>query len=513
MPGGDCKFLNGQLASKIEKTGWMALSAQAVAAKAAPKTILNPPPFAELFRRSKFASYDAAIRQTYQAPPANSHRGDWGVKRPLSLRRKNAFISLTSFEHHAHFTEWNHAEKQVRFIRRIEEMGGKAVMDHSTAWYRSLGSARTAPSFDSDFCPGEKWEYSELLAQPETAQLETAQLETVQPGDAQLETVQPGDAQLETAQPGDAQPETVNLDTLGRRGPGAYGSQREESPIDEPLQEVSVTPNIRAMSKREFDRYVRSLRAQRSDFKEFVNAQEAIEEKNLYALAVHADDRCYRTFLQSQMQKEFADHGSQKIEPRPHPNGALLYTRPTALESSLWTRSKPGFYLHDLPNPVSSSTEVLRHIVSFGGILSRVNGSVVPGKQMLLAKETDKGVEQENIEDSVVQLRLNPFNPIMITSLPRTVGNKPQGLKAVKVNLTLAKGDFDQMVFGNPHPPGSKEYVAMYDPSDKRQPLKNFNSLKGVKGNFSGERSKDTERLLKTLHQSLKIGNVGDRDL
>ncbi|KAG6885303.1 hypothetical protein C0993_003464 [Termitomyces sp. T159_Od127] len=494
------------------------MASQAVAA-ASKKVVPHPPPFAELFRRSKFASYDPAIRQTYQAPPANAHRGDWGVKRPISLRRKNAFISLTSFEHHAHFTEWNHAENQVRFIRRIEEMGGNAVMDHASAWNTSLGSAKTAPPFDSDFCPGEKWEPSPRpQVQPETVRFDavqsegvkSVQSEAVQSEGVQSEEVQSEAVQSEEVQPEveGAQPKTVNLDTLGKRGPGAYGTQRMEPKTEEAPQEVFVSRNIQAMSKREFKRYLRSLRAQRPEFKKFVDAHEQIEEKNLYALASHANNLCYRNFLQSQMQKEFADYDGQKMEPRPHPNGALLYTSPTVLESSLWTQSKPGFYLHDLSDPMANSTQFERHIVSFGGLTARVLNDVIVGKQMLLAKNSDKGVEQENIEESVLQMKLNPLKPIMVSSLPRTVGNKPQGLKAVRVHLSLIKGDSEQMGWSNTHPHGSREYVAM---DQSNQPLNNYISTpKQEQGEFLGK--KDTKELLSTL-QAIIPKRHGDHDL
>lgn len=488
-------FTTGRLKNS-ESTDWMALSAQAAAA--APKAAIRPPPFAELFRRSKFASYDPAIRQTYQAPPANAHRGDWGLKRPISLRRKNAFISLTSFEHHAHFTEWNHAENQVRFIRRIEEMGGRAEVKVGSPWFKSLGLARTEPPFDSDFCPGEKPE----LVSPRRVQSQT----------------------LQSEQPEEVQPETVELGALGKRGPGAYGTQREageegeaeaeESPSDETPREGFVTHNVQAMSTREFKRYLRSLRAQRQAFRDFVEAHEEIEEKDLYSLATHADSHSYRLFLQSQMQKQFADYNGQKIEPRPHPNGALVYARPTALETLFWTRSKPGFYLQDDDQLTLNNNEVANHIVSFGGIISHVPGSVVVGKQMLLVKNSEKGVRQENIKESVLNIKLDPFKPISISELPRTVGNKPQGLKAIKLSLSLIKGDTNKMGWSNPHPPGSQEYMAM-DSGHSKPRLITFNPprLAQKTKTFSGDRTQNPEDLLSTLSMTVKKGTVADHDL
>ncbi|KAH0583493.1 hypothetical protein J132_09651 [Termitomyces sp. J132] len=453
----------------------------AQAATAAPKASLFP----ELLRRSKFATYDPAIRQTYQAPPANAHRGDWGLKRPISLRRRNAFISLTSFEHHAHFTEWNHAENQVRFIRRLEEMGGRVEMNKTTPWYKSLGIARFAPPLDSDFCPGEIAEFGP----PPTVQPKLPGTQGTQPKQTETQATQG----------------TVDLNSLGKRGPGAYGTQREESHADW-NKGMFVTRNIYAMSSREFDRYLRSLRAQRSDFQEFVNAEKTIKNKDLGTLGMEEDNLYYRQFLQSQMKKEYADYDGQRIEPQPHPNGAAQYSKPTRLETLLWTQDKPGFYLNNiLDSPKTNNVHRDKNfVVSFGGITTRVDNNVVVGKNMLLDKTTDQGVKLDDIEGSILRLRLNPSKPTSINRLPLTVGNRPEGLKAVRLTLEVIKGDALQMGWSNPHPLGSPEYIAMFSDS-KKLSLKAYNhpSARTVTPlstpDFDGERSENSDALLGTL--------------
>ncbi|KAG6829581.1 hypothetical protein H0H87_010822 [Tephrocybe sp. NHM501043] len=426
----------------------MALAAQAVAA--APKAVLHPPasPFAELLRRSKFASYDPAIRQTYQAAPSSAHRGDWGVKRPLSLRRKNAFISLTSFEHHAHFTEWNHAENQVRFVRRVEEMGGNVEAKISTSWYKALGMAEGNPLFDSEFCPEE----------PTNIILRPLEKET-----------------------------TVNLDSLGKRGPGAYGTQRRDPPK---VQEVFVTRNINAMPKRQFKRYIRSLRALRPEFKDFVTAQSQIKEKNLYALSMSGDKLPYRRFLQAQMQKGYDDYAGLKIEPQPHPNAALNYARPTKMESYLWTKPKPGFILNIDSDPYNNhpSNPKKGFVASFGGITASIGIEAAAGKAVLLDASTEEGVNQERIEDSILQMRLDPRHSLKVETPPIAVGNRPQGLKAVKITATVMKDD-EHLGWDNPHPVGSAEYVAMA-PASKKFALSSFRprtSSKDSSPTFSGD--------------------------
>ncbi|KAG6915334.1 hypothetical protein DXG01_012106 [Tephrocybe rancida] len=415
----------------------MALAVHAIAST--PKAALHPPasPFAELLRRSKFAAYDPAIRQTYQAPPANAHRGDWGVKRPISLRRKNAFISLTTFEHHAHFTEWNHAENQVRFVRRIEEMGAKVTSKQASDWYRSLGKAKGNPPFDSDFCPGEDGE----LAYTSTYG------------------------------------KTVNLESLGKRGPGAYGTQRAQLPPPRD-QEVYVSHNINAMPKRQFRRYLRSLRAQRPEFQEFIDGEAKIKEKNLYALAANNDSTYYRRFLQSQMQKSYDDFNSTRMEPQPHPNAALMYDAPTPVESKLWIKAKPGFVLHADYDAYSTTTNRSQKnfLVSFGGLSATVDQSHVAGRSVLLDSSTHEGVKQEEIENSIMQMRLDPTKGIHVALPPKAVGNKPQGLKAIKITPHVIK-EYERIGIDNPHPIGTAEYVAM-DRAPLKSELKSFNTPK-----------------------------------
>ncbi|KAF9469403.1 hypothetical protein BDZ94DRAFT_1127526, partial [Collybia nuda] len=273
----------------------------------ATNTVANLPPaspFAELLRRSRFASFDPAIRQTYSTPPAYAHKGDWGLKRPIALRRKNAFISLTSFESPAHFIEWNHAENQVRFIRRIEEMGVMPRTANHTPWYKAVGQGRTQWFMDSEFCPGEGHELSETRAAPPT----------------------------------------IELKNLGKKGAGNYGAKR--GPPRQAKQKNSTAPahvslNIDAMSPREFTRYLRTLRELRPAFQAHIKAR-AMEENNnilanksLYALAQNTEVGYHRRFLQEHMSKEFANRESLKFEQHPHPNAALLYHHPSPLDTQL----------------------------------------------------------------------------------------------------------------------------------------------------------------------------------
>ncbi|GAB1525058.1 hypothetical protein RhiTH_008215 [Rhizoctonia solani] len=131
-----------------------------------------PSTFSTLLRRSKFASYDPAINQVYTSYGGFAHRGHWGTKRDLPGKRKHkvqdplvsssggrgsarrnpvAFVSaLDSSEGQ---TEWSSAEKDVRWLRRLEELGFGTRLNDMSAWSKRVGSysGRAIGNVDSEF--------------------------------------------------------------------------------------------------------------------------------------------------------------------------------------------------------------------------------------------------------------------------------------------------------------------------------------------------------------------------
>lgn len=421
---------------------------RAAAIEAAPAVSIPPAsPFAQLLRRSRFASFDPAIRQTYSAPPAHAHKGDWGLKRPIALRRRNAFISLTSFESPAQFIEWNNAESQVRFIRRIEEMDTMPRAAGNTPWYKAVGKGRTQWLADSEFCPGEGHELAEDT--PPTV--------------------------------------TADLKGLGNRGPGNYGAKRGPPKQKNPsTQDAHVSLNIDAMSPKEFTRYLRTLRELRPAFQAHIKARAEVEKNavlantSLYALAQNTEAGYHRRFLQERMSEEFANPKSVKFEQHPHPNAALLYHHPSPLDTRLTTKPKPGFVLNSHSSDgkytegkyfKSNKPEV--YVANFGGIAAVLQAGNAGGKRPLLDPESEEGIDQSRMEESIVNMRPLPYG-LVLQVPPRVVGRQAQGLKAVKIHADVTT-DSREAEFGkdNPHPPGSFEYNAV-DPPQKRAAPSDF---------------------------------------
>ncbi|KAF8237697.1 hypothetical protein L208DRAFT_1246239, partial [Tricholoma matsutake] len=264
------------------------------------KNQTSPSPFAELLRRSRFSRYDPAIRQTFRSAPPNAHRGDWGLKRPIALRRRNSFITINGpFERHSQYIEWNNAESEVRFIRAFQEMDITPRIMHHTPWHDVVGNAEFRPLLDSEFCPGEGYEMNEA-----------AKL------DIQKKNM------------------TLDLTGLGNRGPGKYNASRGP-----PQRDVSgqVTENLEAMSTKQFSRYLRKLRKLRPEFKAYLEQSGQSTDTSLYALAQNHEVGHHRKFIRQHLVKEFSsiDSTNIKIEPQPHPNAGLLYARPTTLDTRM----------------------------------------------------------------------------------------------------------------------------------------------------------------------------------
>ncbi|KAH9952166.1 mitochondrial ribosomal protein subunit-domain-containing protein [Amylocystis lapponica] len=101
----------------------------------------TPPPsqFSALLRQSKFASFDPSISQVYTSYGGHTHRGNWGLKRPLPLRRRNASITVRAVDSREQQTEWKSAEPQNRWIRMWDEVGVTPTVGHYGAWREKLG--------------------------------------------------------------------------------------------------------------------------------------------------------------------------------------------------------------------------------------------------------------------------------------------------------------------------------------------------------------------------------------
>ncbi|KAF5373584.1 hypothetical protein D9758_000941 [Tetrapyrgos nigripes] len=426
----------------------MATTPAAVASVKSAVSSVSPSssPFAELLRRSRFASFDPQIRQTYYSPPAYAHRGNWGLKRPLALRRRNAFITMPKpFDDRAQYAEWDNAENEVRFIRRFEEMEVRPIIRRQTPWHRYLGTKNSNGwLLDSEFC--ERHEGPEAEEQANVAVKQAAE-----------------EAKEKTSEHINTHT-TPDLRAYGQSGEGNYGHRGSAIQANQ----VALSPNLNAMSPRQFQRYLKRLRELRPKFKEFLQRNPEWANKTTFQLSQGSVETHFRRFLEENTAESFADVTSGDIEQRPHPVGGLLYTHPSALHSQLFSRPQPGIVLGETSKRDNFGTRSdLSYVASFAGMAPVIRPEDWHGKRPLLNHGTEEGIKRENLVNSVATMRLKPHS-VYVVQPPRSVGTIVRGLMGTKIEseavVDTGRAGFDQT---NPYRPGTMEYSGMKGPTAK----------------------------------------------
>ncbi|KAG8731759.1 hypothetical protein FRC11_002457 [Ceratobasidium sp. 423] len=375
-----------------------------------------PSTFSTLLRRSKFASYDPAINQIYTSYGGFAHRGHWGIKRDLPVKRKHkvqdplvsssggrgsarrnpvAFISaLDSSEGQ---TEWTSAEKDTRWLRRLEELGSGTHLHDASAWSKRVGNSggRAIGNIDSEF----------------------------------------GSSESETSQ-----------------------------------QMSSALPNIQSMSERQFKSYVAKLRGQREKFRGFLQAtgvkNEEGEDRPLAMYAYAQVPSTHHTRFLAHMNHEAAiQPSSNTLAPVPHPSGGLDYLNPTPLMSQLlFPNPVKGRYVQ----PPERSTRMgffqkydSTAIVSVGGynaILQPDESSAATQAinwNKLAERDFSQPPEQASSDYRVESLEL--------LEVPSVVGESRQGIQSANIKIRVRDYSKRRLDRANPHRPGTFEYVSHVD--------------------------------------------------
>ena len=415
--------------------------------------VASPGAFPELLRRSRFASFDPTIRQSYGTPPSHLHRGNWGLKRPITQRKRNAFISLKNFEEHEHYIEWDNAETQVRLIDKIEEINLAPKLVPQVPWYVGLGPAASSPwsKMDSEFAPGE----SGMPILPKSIPIFTTQLEG-----------------------------------LGR-GKGEFGAKASSSSTYV-SDHGYLHPNLRAMSPKVFNRYIKKLRSLRPEFKKFLKSEgvtASIRESGIQPGNLHI------RFLGKHFDKQFQDtrdnnentdmhpNQPQPIRQQPHRVGGLMYASPTIMESFSTTRAYPGIVLEDGSNIFSkSSSSSKAFLVSTAGIIGRleekragpdVKPAFKDGQLDYTGSDVAKLLAGQTKSNNFIDVKVID---LQLENLPKAVTAFPSqnSSKEVSIRMSLAVHSENDHSRTNTHPLGSMLYNVPEDSSKPPKSVYNY---------------------------------------
>ena len=333
----------------------------------------SPSPFACLLRRSKFASYDPTIGQVYTTYDGNAHRGNWGFKRPLALRKRDKFISVEAVDSPEQQTEWSHRESEARFIKRWEEVAPEPSVRE--AWDNHCTSSRPVH-----------------------------------------------------------QAELAKEDKNGNIVNPAVRRQLNQS---RNKQYVAPGPLVSSMPTRVFNRYLDKLRRQRPEFLEFLSqeAQRSTQTQAPRVLvassayeqsALGSAEMVRRRFLQKQSHTTYESPDSRAIEQRPHRNGGLSYDHTSQLTHFFTTTEQSGRMLEkDIKdrrgNPQASFAGMAVNVKppiyrSEGESKLRIVETVLKQAPSVVSAQP-QGLDGAIIDTSVVDVanlhmtRANPFPP------------------------------------------------------------------------------------------------------
>ena len=429
----------------------------ATAATAA-KGVTSPSPFATLLRRSKFASYDPKIGQVYTTFGGDSHRGNYGLKRPLTLRTREPFITIASVDSLQQQTEWSPAEKEARWVRKVAEVSRTPEVIHGgDLWKKSGPDGRFKWKVDSDFALGtaDAGTVSEVKESQDRGQGNTSNIDAMTPKQFQrylekLRTLRPAFREFL---------KTELAKNVQKNGPDGR-----------------TTPSFR---------------------KNKVRSQNLLEQ-SCYQTDLH------KTFLSQHMAQAVHDPESRILEQDVHPNGALAYTHLTDLEHYFWRQPLPG-------RAVGKSRNL---VVSFAGVNASLPQRKSEGIQAIDWKslvergaDTGRGLSKFRVAQTEI------YRP------PQVVGHKPEGIADMDVRMWVSSHGRLDILMANPNLPWTREYVSHLTdapitgsrpgmtnppPSKKKQTTYELSEL-------SKNQEAESQRLLESLYVLLEKQQQGPR--
>ncbi|KLO19139.1 hypothetical protein SCHPADRAFT_935469 [Schizopora paradoxa] len=374
----------------------------------AARSTSTPSTFATLLRRSKFASYDPQIGQVYATHGGYAHRGDYGLKRPLSLRRRDARITVKNIDSRHQQTEWRSAYLDAKFMKKQEETGCSVTLHdpifhgRGSSWASNLG-----PS-SGDLGP---WHvYSEYALGPSKE------------GKAAEEVRGEEEARLA-------------VETAG----------------------LQVMPNLRSMTESQFNSYAKKTRKLYSEHQNHIQqlAQRTRHTDETSNSTRRLNEGNYVRFLVNEHSKRSSKSSSSFIRPLPHANAGLEYTHAPNMQQYFFTKPLPGRRLvfHQSYRQRADS-----QVISMGGWI---------GHEFMRASEstsitdfgTAEGSPRMDRNKGKGMFRLSEQH---LVDPPKVVSKAPQTMQDAQLSRLIMthEGWEEKRNRLNPHMPGSREYVA-----------------------------------------------------
>ena len=235
----------------------------------------------------------------------------------------------------------------------------------------------------------------------------------------------------------------------------AASDKRKKAVIDEATEAgLFLAPqdvdNIHAMNDEKFQAYLDKVRKMRPEFKQFLAAGEAVFSSRNEPRSIYQFSQTFpgirRSFLSAQTHQRYNAEDSQIIQPQPHLNGGLSYTAVSPLQKLHWRFPQPG-------RLIRFDSGSGRAIIAFAGMTMACNKPPLEQRPVNF-----KGLAiTRSHEHSDVVFKYKMINSELLHA-PSVVGTRPPKMEAITIASELQDADAVNFT-GNPHRPGSKEYL------------------------------------------------------
>ncbi|TCD67292.1 hypothetical protein EIP91_000315 [Steccherinum ochraceum] len=456
------------LCTLLANTSFGFVAGLKMAARAAASKVSPPPPFSALLRRSKFATHDPKISQVYMSHGGDAYRGNYGFKRPIPYRKRQAHITVSEVDSRESQTVWENAEQPARWMKMWDEVSVDVDLDIQSQWYKGLGSSGelSASRLDSEFSRL-PLTAEELAKKARTQKEEEAAEEEAGMKEEEM------DEETRLKKEADALARIYSNDVL----------------------------NINAMGEKKFEAYLDKLRKLRPLFKRYIQAGEALyrpgkEPRSPYEM-VQVSETLATRFLAARMQRQYYSSESALIEQAPHYSAGLSYARSSSFQDMFARRPQPGRVLNHRPN--GSARQM---IVSFAGMTTELTADKAERKMLDFLQLARSGTREVGAEVSRFKAQRS-----VLRHVPQVVGAQATGPRRSILNgasiMTTVKEVGEQVPeTGNHYRPGSKEYNSCREGVPNEVPIHRPRvSDYSTPGVVVGESKVHTDQVMDNLQQ------------
>ncbi|KAG1890830.1 hypothetical protein F4604DRAFT_1702604 [Suillus subluteus] len=355
-------------------------------------------PFATLLKRSKFSSFDPRISQVYTTHGGDAHRGNWGFKRPLPIRRRGAYITVKAVDSLEQQTEWNSAEPQAMWMKNWDELQVNPTSDES----RRASSEASGDMLDSEYAP--------MRTDPKCWR--------------------------SSAVP--------NIHAMSNLEFNKYVAhiRREREHFFE-YQEMKAEALKKKREMKEMEEEV-SKETRTDSSKESSTSKGSSREKKA-PLEKLRTDYSLDDFAKWESEGIREHPRSRSLESVPHRSAGLHYSHFSALQTYLSTKEHKGRLVEEVKGERGKAIYYVASYAGMGTLVQQKNKGV--GNAMTWGDASKTGVT-----------KLRPES-VLLEKAPEVV-YKRQGLKAAKLSMTAFANDTQSHSQSNTHRPGSLEYIA-----------------------------------------------------